>query len=91
MLEEMEYSTATVNIRVKTNRSFLRYCYDEKDWIKEPVHQRIKPVKGEVDNVELLTTEEFRKLIGSMDESRYVGFRSKVTTFVLLDTLRLLL
>lgn len=87
MLEDMEYSPATVNIRVRTNRSFLRYCYEEKQWISEPIHRRFKPVKAPIDNVEALTTEEFRRLIGGIDETSYTGFRTKVQTFVLLDTM----
>src|SRR4051812_34108355 len=43
MLEDMEYSPATVNIRVRTNRAFVRYCYDEKGWINEPIHRRFRP------------------------------------------------
>ncbi|NMD69592.1 tyrosine-type recombinase/integrase [Bacillus sp. DNRA2] len=87
MIEELDYSPATVNIRVRTNRSFLRYAYDEKGWITEPIHRRFKPIKAPIDNVEALTTDEFRRLIGAMDDSSYVSFRAKVCAFVLLDTM----
>jgi len=87
MLEEMNYAPGTVNIRVRTMRAFLRYAYEEKSWINEPVHKRFKPVKAPIDVVESLTTEEFRRLIGAIDDTTYTGFRTKVVMFLLLDTL----
>ncbi|WP_210367888.1 site-specific integrase [Bacillus sp. REN3] len=87
MLEEMDYAPATVNIRVRTMRAFLRYCYEDKAWINEPIHKRFKPVKAPIDVVEALTPEEFRRLIGAIDDESYTGFRTKVATFVLLDTM----
>ncbi len=87
MIEEMDYVPATVNIRVRTMRAFLRYCYEEKAWINEPIHKRFKPIKAPLDVVESLTPEEFRRLIGAIDDTSYTGFRTKVITFVLLDTM----
>lgn len=87
MIEEMDYAPATVNIRVRTVRAFLRYCYEEKAWIDEPIHRRFKPIKAPVDVVESLTPEEFRRLIGAIDDTTYTGFRTKVIAFTLLDTM----
>jgi integrase/recombinase XerD len=87
MAEEMELAPATINIRVRTMRSFIRFCYEEKGWVTEPIHKRFKPVKAPIDNVESLTTDEIRKLIGSIDDESYTGFRTKVIVFVLLDTM----
>ncbi|PWW20199.1 integrase/recombinase XerD [Cytobacillus oceanisediminis] len=87
MAEEMELAPATINIRVRTMRSFIRFCYEEKGWVTEPIHRRFKPVKAPIDNVESLTTDEIRKLIGAIDNESYTGFRTKVIVFVLLDTM----
>ncbi|WP_040205125.1 tyrosine-type recombinase/integrase [Neobacillus jeddahensis] len=87
MAEEMELAPATINIRVRTMRAFVRFCYEEKGWISEPIHKRFKPVKAPIDNVESLTPEEIRRLIGVIDDSSYTGFRTKVIVFVLLDTM----
>ncbi|WHY93735.1 site-specific integrase [Neobacillus cucumis] len=87
MLEEMDYSPMTVNIRVRTVRAFLRYVYEEKMWIDEPIHRRFKPIKAPIDVVEAFTVEEFRRLIAAIDDDTYVGYRTKVITFVLLDTM----
>ncbi|WP_102346840.1 tyrosine-type recombinase/integrase [Bacillus sp. Marseille-P3661] len=87
MREEQDLAPATINIRVRTMRAFVRYCYEEKAWISEPIHKRFKPVKAPIDNVESFTPEEVRRLIGVIDETSYTGFRTKVIQFVLLDTL----
>ncbi|MBV7505651.1 tyrosine-type recombinase/integrase [Bacillus sp. sid0103] len=87
MAEEMELAPATINIRVRTMRSFIRFCYEEKGWVTEPIHRRFKPVKAPIDNVESLTTEEIRRLIGVIDDNSYTGFRTKVIIFMLLDTM----
>jgi integrase/recombinase XerD len=87
MIEEMNYTPGTVNIRVRTMRAFLRYCYEDKAWISEPIHKRFKPIKAPIDVVEALTVEEYRRLIAAIDDDNYVGFRTKVMTFVLLDTM----
>ncbi|PLS08627.1 integrase [Neobacillus cucumis] len=87
MLEEMDYTPGTVNIRVRTIRAFLRYCYEDKMWLSEPTHKRFKPIKAPVDEVEVFTVEEYRRLIVAFDDETYVGFRTKVMTFVLLDTM----
>ncbi|MDQ0154985.1 tyrosine-type recombinase/integrase [Robertmurraya andreesenii] len=87
MIEEKDYAAGTVNIRVRTVRSFLRYAYEEKGWLNEPIHRRFKPIKDSYDKVDALTTDEFRRLVGACDDSSYTGFRLKVATYVLLDTL----
>jgi integrase/recombinase XerD len=46
MLEEMDYSPNTINIRVRTMRSFLKYAFEDKMWIREPIHKRFRPIKA---------------------------------------------
>ncbi|WP_409293860.1 tyrosine-type recombinase/integrase [Peribacillus sp. SCS-26] len=87
MLEDMELAPATVNIRVRTVRAFLRYAYEDKGWIAEPVHKRFKPVNAPIDNVEAFTPDEVKNLFASIDDDTYTGFRTKVIAFVLLDTM----
>lgn len=87
MIEEMDYAPATVNIRIRTMRAFLRYCYEDKMWIDEPIHKRFKPIKAPIDVVEAFTVEEYRRLIAAIDDKSYVGFRTKVISIVLLDTM----
>lgn len=87
MLTELDYSPHTVNIRVRTMRAFVRYCYEDKGWISEPIHKRFKTVKAPIDNVEAFTAEEVKRIIGAIDDSSYTGFRTKVIVYILLDTM----
>lgn len=87
MEEECGYSPATINIRVRTMRSFLRYCYEDKGWITEPIHRRFKPVKAPIDNVEAFTPQEVKSMISVIDDHQYSQFRTKVILYVLLDTM----
>lgn len=87
MRDERDLAPNTINIRVRTMRSFIRYCYEDKGWIQEPIHKRFKTVKVPIDNVEAFTPEEVKKIIGVIDESSYTNYRSKVIIFTLLDSL----
>ena len=33
-------------------RAFVRYCYEDKGWIKERIHYHFKLVKASIGNVE---------------------------------------
>jgi integrase/recombinase XerD len=86
MLNDKGLQPTTVNIRVRTMRAFLRWCYLEK-LIGEPVHERFKPMKTAEDTIEALTVAEIKTLLNSFDESTFVGFRDKVMVMVLLDSM----
>lgn len=87
MKEELDLAPATINIRIRTMRAFARYIYEEKRWINEPIHKRFKPIKSPIDVVEALDTDEVKQIIGCIDDHTYVGFRTKVIIYVLLDTM----
>jgi integrase/recombinase XerD len=67
MYDELDYSPATVNIRVRTMRSFYDTSMQDNQWIQEPIHKRFKPIKVPIDNVEVFTPEEFKRLIGASE------------------------
>ncbi|MFD2638442.1 tyrosine-type recombinase/integrase [Piscibacillus salipiscarius] len=87
MQEEMNLAPATINIRVRTTRAFVKYAYEEKGWINQPIHKRFKPIKSPIDVVESLTDEEVKRLIGACDDGSYVGYRTQVICYTLLDSL----
>lgn len=87
MLEEKDYAPMTANIRIRTIRTFLRYAYEEKGWIDDPIHRRFKPIKAPIDVVEALTPDEMRRLIGATNDDTYTGFRTNVAIYVMLDTM----
>jgi integrase/recombinase XerD len=86
MLNEKDLSPVTANVRIRTIRAFLRYCYLE-NYIEEPIHERFKPVKTKEDTLESFTPSEIKKLLNAVDETSYTGFRDKVLIYVLLDTM----
>jgi integrase/recombinase XerD len=86
MLNEKDLSPVTANVRIRTIRAFLRYCYLE-NYIEEPIHERFKPVKTKEDTLESFTPTEIKKLLNAVDETTYTGFRDKVLIYVLLDTM----
>lgn len=90
MREEMDYSPMTINIRVRTMRAFLRYCYEDQAWISEPIHKRFKPIKAPIDVVEAFTVEEYLRNEGASRTGRgyrFIQYRSdtyRMTKSVLL-------
>lgn len=86
MLHKKGLSPVTANVRIRTMRAFLKFCFME-GWIEEPIHERFKPIKTSEDTLESLTPDEVKKLINSIDNSTYRGFRDLVIVYVLLDTM----
>jgi integrase/recombinase XerD len=86
MTHEKQLKPNTVNIRVRTMRAFLRYCFME-NLIDEPIHERFKPVKVAEEVIEALSVAEIKSLLNSFDENTFVGYRDKVMVMVLLDTM----
>lgn len=86
MLHDKELAPMTVNIRIRTMRAFIRYCY-KKGWINEPIHKDFKPMKTPGDTLESFTPEEVMRILDVIDDSIYTGFRNKLIIYVLLDTL----
>ncbi len=48
MLHDKELAPMTVNIRIRTMRAFIRFCYT-KGFIESPIHENFKPVKAPED------------------------------------------
>ncbi|WP_338447756.1 tyrosine-type recombinase/integrase [Niallia oryzisoli] len=86
MFNDKGLAPTTANVRIRTMRAFLRYCYQE-GWIEEPIHERFKPVKTPEDEIQAFTPAEVKALLNQSDDSRFVGFRDKVMIYVLLDTM----
>jgi integrase/recombinase XerD len=86
MLLDKELAPMTVNIRIRTIRAFIRFCYTE-GYIDTPIHENLKPVKASEDTLESFTPADIKKLLAVIDDELYTGFLDKVIIFVLLDTL----
>jgi integrase/recombinase XerD len=86
MIHDRGLKPMTVNLRVRTLRAFMRFCFTE-GYIKEPVHEKFKPVKVPEDTIQALTPSEMKVLLSVIDESFYAGYRNKVMIYALLDTM----
>jgi integrase/recombinase XerD len=86
MLNDQGLKPTTVNVRIRTNRAFLRHCYQE-GWIEIPIHDKFRPIKTPEDEIQSFTPAEIKALLNQIDDSRFVGFRDKVMIYVLLDTI----
>lgn len=76
----------TMNVRIRTTRAFLRWCYEEGH-IAEPIHEKFKPVKVPNDHVDALTPDEVKRLLNVIDDTRFVGFREITIILTALDTM----
>lgn len=86
MLNDRGLSPVTVNIRLRTMRAFMRFCYSE-EYISSPIHDKIKLLKTEEDTIQSLSIAEIKSLLIQPDTNSYVGFRDYVMICVLLDTM----
>jgi integrase/recombinase XerD len=86
MLHEMNLSPVTANIRIRTIRAFIRFCFVE-GYIDIPIHEHFKPVKTPQDNLESFSIDEIKKLLSVIDEDLYTGYRDKLIILILLDTM----
>jgi integrase/recombinase XerD len=86
MIHDRGLKPMTVNLRVRTLRAFMRFCFNEK-YIDSPLHESIKTVKVPEDTIQALTPSEMKVLLSVIDESFYAGYRNKVMIYTLLDTM----
>ena len=86
MLYEQGLSPVTVNVRIRTLRAFLRFCYKE-GYIQQPIHEDLKILRTPQDLIESFTAEEIRKLLSVIDKESYTGFRDALIIQFLLDTM----
>ncbi|WP_427036591.1 tyrosine-type recombinase/integrase [Cytobacillus pseudoceanisediminis] len=86
MLYEQGLSPVTVNIRIRTLRAFLRFCYKE-DYIQHPIHEDLKILRTPQDLIESFTIEEIRMLLSVINKESYTGFRDALIIQFLLDTM----
>jgi integrase/recombinase XerD len=86
MIQDRGLKPMTVNLRVRTLRAFMRFCYVE-NYITSPFHESIKPIKAPEDTIQALTPSEMKVLLSVIDETYYAGYRDKIMIYALLDTM----
>jgi integrase/recombinase XerD len=86
MLYDQGLSPVTANVRIRTLRAFLRFCFKE-GYIEQAIHEDLKILRTPQDILESFTAEEVRKLLAVIDKDTYTGFRDAVIIQFLLDTM----
>jgi len=76
MLNDQVLKPTTVNVRIRTNRAFLRHCYRE-GWIEIPIHEKFKPIKTQEDEIQSFTPAEIKALLNQIDDSGLLDFEIK--------------
>lgn len=85
MLNDLGVSPVTANVRIRTIRAFLRYCFIKG--YTPPIYEEFKPVKTEEDTIQSFTPKELKLLFSHVDEGSFIGYRDKIIMFVFLDTM----
>ena len=85
MINDMEYKPSTVNIRLRTLKTYLRWLYRER-YINDDLSIRIKLVKVPIDTVYPLNDNQIKKMLSAPDTSCYSGYRDFCIMILILDT-----
>lgn len=84
MQNEKEYNPFTINIRLRTMKTYLKWLYGEK-YISVDINLKVKKVKVPQDFTLPLKDIDVKKLLGGCDTSIYAGFRDYCTIVLILD------
>lgn len=78
-------SPATVNIRTRTLKCFLRFLHEE-GYLQTDLASRVKLQKVEEDTIGAFEKEQVLQLLAAPNQREYTGFRDYVLLTVLFDT-----
>jgi integrase/recombinase XerD len=86
MVHDKNLAPSTVNLRLRTLKAFLKWCYNE-GFINEPIHEKLKKVREPEDKIRSLEPYEVKALLSVIDDEWYSEYRDKVIILTMLDTL----
>jgi integrase/recombinase XerD len=78
-------SPATVNIRTRTLKCFLRFLHEE-GYLQADLASRVKLQKVTEDTLGAFTKEQVLQLLAAPNQREYIGFRDYVLLTLLFDT-----
>lgn len=85
LIHEKEYKSATVNIRLRTLRAYLKWLFKE-EYIPRDFSEKLKLVKEPIDTVKPLSDEEVKRLLKMPNRGTYAGYRDFTIMILMLDT-----
>lgn len=84
MSQEKEYKPCTINIRLRTIKSYLKWLHRER-YLDEDISLRLKLVKEPLDTIKPLSDSDVKKILKIPDKTTFVGLRDFVIMVVMLD------
>lgn len=84
MQNEKEYNPFTINIRIRTLKTYLKWLYNEK-YISSDINIKVKKVKVPQDFTVPLTDNDIKRLLENCDISTYAGYRDYCIIITILD------
>jgi integrase/recombinase XerD len=84
MQNDKEYNPFTINIRLRTMKTYLKWLHTES-YISSDINLKVKKVKVPQDFTSPLNENDIKKLLGGCDISTYSGFRDYCTIITILD------
>ncbi|WP_160910466.1 tyrosine-type recombinase/integrase [Halobacillus litoralis] len=84
-MQEKPLSPVTINIRIRTLRSFLRFIYEEQ-YYNENLANRVKIMKTDEDTLKIMSDEQIAAILNAIDKRSYTGFRDYVAIALMIDT-----
>ncbi|WP_088049797.1 tyrosine-type recombinase/integrase [Virgibacillus dakarensis] len=77
---------STINTRLKTLRTMFTCLYEEEITASNPTNG-VKNLPNPLEEIEVLTLDELKRLLKTPDRSMYAGFRDHTLMYVLIDGL----
>lgn len=85
LIYEKEYKPSTVNIRLRTQRAYLKWLFKE-DYVPKDLSTKIKLVKEPVDTILPLSDDNVKRMLKTPNRATYAGFRDFSIMILMLDT-----
>jgi integrase/recombinase XerD len=82
---EKKISVSTVNNYLRNIKAFINWCVAEK-LLKDNVAKTVKHLKASRKPKEQLSNQEYKRLIGSLDTTKYVEFRDYTIINIIMDS-----
>lgn len=83
-MQDKDLSPVTINVRLRTLRTFLRFLYEE-EYITANLAQKLSLMRTDEDTIKILEDEHVEALIKAIDKKTYTGFRDYVAIAILID------
>ena len=84
MLDEKKLSNVTVNIRLRTLKTYMKWLYRE-EYLDSDISVRIKLLKEPKDTVKPLSDKNVLRMLKAPDMTSYDGFRDYALMLLMLD------